>query len=99
MSQHEASFYNAIKSIFVGAKIEGESGYINLMRIKSKYFDRVFTTLKKDIDTSLSGFVDFKEELYSKLYGFFSIYFNEAGSIYFNNTPYFKKIYEKVLFG
>jgi hypothetical protein len=30
----EQNFYNALKDIFVGAKVEGESSYINLMRIK-----------------------------------------------------------------
>ena len=34
----EQKFYNALKDIFVGAKVEGESGYINLMRIKSRYY-------------------------------------------------------------
>ncbi|MCL0101363.1 hypothetical protein M1N68_01880, partial [Peptococcaceae bacterium] len=29
----EQKFYNALKDVFVGAKVEGESGYINLMRI------------------------------------------------------------------
>jgi len=29
----EEKFYNTLKDIFVGAKVEGESGYINLMRI------------------------------------------------------------------
>jgi len=31
----EQKFYYAPKDIFVGAKIEGESGYINLMLTKS----------------------------------------------------------------
>lgn len=31
----EQNIYNALKEIIVGAKVEGESGYINLMEIKS----------------------------------------------------------------
>jgi hypothetical protein len=36
----EQRFNNALKEIFVGAKVEGESGYINLMRIKSRYYEK-----------------------------------------------------------
>ena len=44
----EQKFYNTLKDIFVGAKVEGESGYINLMRIKSRYYERgVFPKLQK----------------------------------------------------
>jgi hypothetical protein len=44
----EKKFYNALKDIFVGAKVEGECGYINLMRIKSKYYkEGVFPKLKQ----------------------------------------------------
>jgi hypothetical protein len=28
----EQKFFNALRDVFVGAKVEGESGYINLMR-------------------------------------------------------------------
>jgi adenine specific DNA methylase Mod len=81
----------------VGAKIEGESGYINLMRIKSKYFSEgVFPRLTKDIDEALKPFPEFREELFDKLYTFFKRYFSESGSIYFNYTPIHQNVYEKV---
>ena len=34
----EQKFYNALKDISVGAEIEGESGYIHLIGIKSRYY-------------------------------------------------------------
>jgi hypothetical protein len=43
MEQHgrkEQQFFNALKNIFVGVPVEGESGYINLMRIKARYFKK-----------------------------------------------------------
>jgi len=47
----EQKFYDTLKDIFVGAKVEGESGYINLMKIKSRYYEKgVFPKLQKDID-------------------------------------------------
>ena len=93
----ERKFYDALKDVFVGAKVEGESGYINLMRIKSRYYEEgVFPKLKKDIEEVLKPFPDFREELFDKLYTFFSRYFSESGSIYFRYTPLHQNIYEKV---
>jgi len=34
----EQKFYKALQDVFIGAKIEGEGGFINLMRIKSGYY-------------------------------------------------------------
>ena len=94
---HEQKFFNALSDIFVGAKIEGESGYINLMEIKSRYYKKgVFPQLKKDIESALVPFPDFREELFDKLYSFFQRYFSESGSIYFRHTPLHQNIYEKV---
>ena len=56
----EQKFYNALKDIFVGEKVEGQSGYINLMRIKSRYFEKgVFPKLKEDIEEALKPFPEF----------------------------------------
>jgi adenine-specific DNA-methyltransferase len=77
--------------------VEGESGYINLMKIKSRYYeDGVFPKLKEDIDKALEPFPQFREELFDKLYTFFSRYFSESGSIYFARTRYQDSIYERV---
>ncbi len=93
----EQKFYNALKDIFVGAKVEGESGYINLMRIKSKYYEKgVFPKLQEDINKAIEPFPEFKEELFDKLYTFFQRYFSESGSIYFRYTPIHQNVYEKV---
>jgi len=94
---HEQQFFNALRDIFVGAEIEGESGFINLMRIKSRYYtEGVFPKLKKDIDLAVQVFPEFREELFDKLYTFFQRYFSESGSIYFRYTPLHQNIYEKV---
>lgn len=95
---HEKQFLDALKSIFIGAKVEGDSGYINLMKIKANYFEMgVFPQLMKDIDLACKPFEkDFREELFDKLYDFFQHYFSESGSIYFRNTAQHHNIYEKV---
>jgi hypothetical protein len=71
--KREQKFYNALRDIFVGAKVEGESGYINLMRIKSRYYEQgIRKKLEKDIDEALKPFPDFREELFDKSYTLFS---------------------------
>lgn len=95
--QKEQQFYDALRDLFVGAKVEGDSGYINLMRIKSRYFTNgVEPRLKADIDTALEDFPEFREELFDKLYTFFKRYFSESGAIYFTSTPYQEKVYEQI---
>jgi adenine-specific DNA-methyltransferase len=94
----EQLFFEALKNLFIGVPIEGESGYINLMRIKARYFERVLKPcLQKEIADALQPFPDFREELFDKLYTFFSRYFTEeSGSIGFFFTPYHQSIYEQV---
>jgi len=96
MNQKEKLFFDQLKDIFIGAKIEGESGFINLMRIKSAYFDVIFKELNKEIEEETKDFPDFKEEMFDKLYTFFKTYFSESGSIYFNYTPLKSKVYERI---
>jgi len=93
----EKKFYESLKDIFIGEKIQGKSGFINLMKIKSKYFENIILpNLQKDIDNALKPFPEFREELFDKLYTFFNRYFSETGSIYFKYTPIHQNIYEKV---
>ncbi len=92
----EQTFYKALQDVFIGAKIEGEGGFVNLMKIKSNYYRKIEDILKKDIDSALESYPSFRDELFDKLYSFFSRYFTESGSIYFNSTPFHNNIYEKV---
>jgi len=92
----EQKLYKALQGVFIGAKIEGEGGFVNLMRIKSNYYRKIEDILKKDIEAALKSHPKFRDELFDKLYSFFSRYFTESGSIYFNSTPFHNNIYEKV---
>lgn len=40
MKVNEKKFYDALENLFIGANIEGEGGYINLLKIKSTYFKK-----------------------------------------------------------
>jgi adenine-specific DNA-methyltransferase len=63
------------------------SGFVNLMRIKSNY-----SSNKDDIDKALKQYPTFREELFDKLFTFFSRYFTKSGLIYFNSTPFHNNI-------
>ena len=89
----EQKFYKALQDVFIGAKIEGQGGFVNLMRIKSNYYRKIEDILKKDIEEALKSHPQFSDELFDKLYSFFSRYFTESGSIYFNSTPFHNEIY------
>ncbi|WP_456329791.1 site-specific DNA-methyltransferase [Archaeoglobus sp.] len=92
----EREFYKTLRDLFVGAEVEGRSGYIKLMGIKSKYFEKVFAQLRKDIDKELRDFPEFREELFDKLYSFFKRYFSETGSVHFCFTPFRENVWTKV---
>ncbi len=90
-------FFDVLKNIFVGAKIEGDSGYVNLMRIKSIYYNEFKYQLLIDIAQKLNEVgQNFETEMYNKLYTFFKKYFSESGAIYFSYTPLQEKIYERI---
>ncbi len=92
----ENRFLDALEALFTGAEVEGESGFINLMRMKRGYFKSLRPKLMEKIDSRAGKDTAFREELFDKLYTFFSRYFCESGSIYFRHLPAFSKIYERV---
>jgi hypothetical protein len=66
----EQKFYNALKDIFVGAKVKGEFSYINLMMIKSRYYAKgVFLKLQTYIEEALNPFPKFREKPSEEKYG------------------------------
>ena len=94
---NERRLLDALRDLFVGVKVDGQSGYINLMRIKARYFQHaVEPALMADIAAALAPFPAFREELFDNLHAFFSRYFSRSGSICFACTPQRMSVYEKV---
>lgn len=93
---NEQKFFKTLQDVFIGAKIEGDGGFINLMRIKSTYYSQIEKVLINDINKATEKHSGFRKELFNKLFSFFNRYFTENGSIYFNSTPFHNDIYEKV---
>ncbi len=96
MHAKEKRFLDALESLFTGAEVDGESGFVNLMRMKRGYFRSIRPKLMKEIDRRAEKDSSFREELFDKLYTFFSRYFCESGSIYFRHLPAFSRTYERV---
>ena len=92
----EQRFFQTLEDLFIGAKIEGVGGFINLMKIKSNYYTKLKSCLEKDINSALTQYPNFRDELFDKLYSFFHRYFTQNGSIYFNDTPFHNNVYERV---
>ncbi|MDD9857904.1 MAG: site-specific DNA-methyltransferase, partial [Gammaproteobacteria bacterium] len=76
--------------------MDGDSGFVNLMRMKRGYFRSIRPQLMDKIDQRAEQHTSFREELFDKLHTFFSRYFCESGSIYFRHLPAFAKTYERV---
>jgi adenine-specific DNA-methyltransferase len=97
MKNKQERFYQILKDLFAGeAKIEGKGGYINLLRIKSKYYEKIKEEIDKEIAKVKARYPEFEEELYDKLYTFFKRYISESGAILFNQTPFHNNVYEKI---
>ncbi len=96
MNDKEKRFLDALESLFTGAEVEGDSGFVNLMRMKRDYFKSIRPELMEKIDERAEKDTAFREELFDKLYTFFHRYFCESGSIYFRHLPAFAKTYEHV---
>lgn len=93
---NENKFYQALESIFTGANIEGDSGYVNLLKIKSSYYKLILEEFKKSVNNEQIITDSFKEEFFDKLYSFFEKYFSESGSVYFVKTANWQRVYEQV---
>lgn len=96
ITKREELFYKTLRSSFVGTRVKGSSGYINLMKIKSRYYSYIEKLIKEDIEKVISKYPDFRDELFDRLYSFFSNYLSENGNIYINPTTIHNQIYEKV---
>lgn len=97
--KNEQLFYSALEDIFIGdagQKIEGKSGYVNLMKLKSQYFAQIKPYIEKEVGDTFGQDPAAREEAFQKLYTFFESYLNETGTPYFSQTPFHKNLYEKV---
>ncbi|GHS46561.1 adenine-specific DNA methyltransferase [Helicobacter pylori] len=108
MKTNEAQFYEVLKNLFIGVKIEDKqeslldpnakavkNGMLNLMKAKSKYYQSKKQELEKLIGLKCQNNNDLKEELFDKLYSFFKRYLSTNGGIYFNDTPLYDSLYTK----
>ncbi|SKC37691.1 site-specific DNA-methyltransferase [Maledivibacter halophilus] len=90
-------FFSALSDVFlgeVGQKIEGDSGYTNLMAIRNEYFQYIEPIIQQKIEEKIHE--SQKNELYNKLFTFFESYLNETGCPFYYKTQLHKNLYEKI---
>ena len=96
MNKNENKFYKSLENIFLGVKVEGDSGYVNLLKIKEQYYKYVIDEFKDEVNKEEIIDDQYKEDFYNLLFSFFEKYFNESGSVYFFKTYSWQKIYERI---
>ena len=83
----EQLFFKILKGFFVGAQVQGKTGYIRLMQIKSHYYNKcVLPSLNDGIHRRLSPFPEYREEIFEQLCAFLSRCLSPTGSICLNKT-------------
>lgn len=93
-------FFEILEDTFVGERIEGEGGYVNLLKVKSEYFRRrIRPELERLISESTKSFPEFREELLDKLYDFFHKYLNETGTPFIALSPYYSSVFDRIYDG
>lgn len=98
---YKKAFYSKLQDCYLGVKIKkanensvSNSGFTNLLDIKSKYFEFIKKYLEKEIDTVAKEWET--NDIYNKLYTFFDSFLNETGTPFFTDTPIYKNIYAKI---
>ena len=92
----EGEFFDKLGALFCGATAEGESGFVNLMRIKNRYYLQISEKIDEMVDAIAPTGEAFREEIFDKLCTFFGRYFCESGSVYFRRIPAFYPAREQV---
>ncbi len=97
MDKNTHRFFELLEETFVGEKIEGEGGYVNLLKVKSKFFTKkVKPDLEKFIEDRTRDFPEFREELLDRLYDFFHRYLNDTGTPMMALTPYHASVFDRI---
>ncbi len=90
-------FFTVLENVFVGEKLEGKGGYVNLLGIKSKFFaEKIKPELERLVEEVSLKVPGFENELLDKLYDFFHRYFNETGTPFMAVTPYYGSVFDRV---
>lgn len=82
--------------LFAEKEVEGKGGRVNLIKCKRKYLESCLPKGIEFIEHKTKECPDFRNELYEKLWSFFSSYVNEVGNICYSSTAYPKTAYIKI---
>ncbi|PMP95888.1 MAG: site-specific DNA-methyltransferase, partial [Thermodesulfobacterium geofontis] len=97
LQKEKSRFWSILENLYSGAEPDGQSGYVNLIKQKRRYFTEfVKPKLEEYVSQRLKDFPEFEEELYNKLYTFFEPYFSDTGSVFFVKSYIYYKQYERI---
>ncbi|MGC8673427.1 MAG: hypothetical protein ACP5TO_08040, partial [Thermoplasmata archaeon] len=71
---NKTKFDSLFKNLLIGSKvkdIQGNDGFVNLIRIKGKYYSEAIRKINEKIDQLANNDPTFKNEIYGRLYEFF----------------------------
>ncbi|MBX0310520.1 MAG: site-specific DNA-methyltransferase [Sulfurihydrogenibium sp.] len=85
MNQEEL-FYKNLRELLIGTKAEGKGGFIELIKTKSEYYNKLEKLIKSDIEKALKEHPSLKNKLFKIIYSFFNKHIAENGSIYSKET-------------
>ena len=96
--ENKQKFYSLLEDIYLGEianKIEGKSGFTNIMKIKSEYFKDIKPMIEDKLKEYFKNNDDINEAS-GKLLDFFSNYINETGTPFFKDTKIYDNRYVKL---
>lgn len=96
---NKTKFDSLFKNILVGSKvkdIQGNDGFVKLIKIKSNYYSKALTKINEKIEELSKNDNSFKNEIYGRLYNFFSTFISPSGSVYYVYAPVNKTTYEEI---
>jgi hypothetical protein len=82
----EELFYEKLKELLIGTKAEGKGGFIDLIKAKSEYYDKLKELVKNDIEKALKEQPSLKNKLFETIHSFFNNHIAEKESIYSKET-------------
>ncbi len=98
----QIEFLKKLEDIYLGRikNLEGNSGYINLIYIKSQYYQDIIKTIKEteqllsySLATTNKEQQEYIKHIYEKIYTFFHKYLNDTGTPFYSNVKVYNTNY------
>ena len=96
MTHIETNFIEALRNVFLGSEFEGDSGFVNMLEIKSRYFVQFYPALLEKIKSISANEDTTQKEIFDQILQFLKQYISESGSVYFHSPQTKSPFYEEI---